>query len=142
MAEIILSAGVVVIRPVHNIPHYLMLRVFNYWDFSKGQIELEEDALQAATREVEEETTLTGLDFLWGKIYCETEKYGRGKIARYYIAQSIAGEVALPVNEALGRPEHHEFRWLNYPSARVLCNDRIMKILDWANGIVTHSTPA
>ncbi len=116
-----------------------MLRLFKYWDFPKGQVGPGEDALQAAIREVEEETTLRALSFTWGETYCETGKYGKGKIARYYLAQSVHGEVALPVSEELGRPEHHEFRWLDYSSAHGLCNDRLKKILEWANHITNNS---
>ena len=34
---------------------YLLLRVFNYWDFPKGEVEAGEDALRAAVPEVKEE---------------------------------------------------------------------------------------
>jgi len=43
--------------------NYLLLRAYNYWDFPKGVVEVDESPLQAAIREVEEETTLTGLRF-------------------------------------------------------------------------------
>ena len=79
----ILSAGVVVIHWSLNHYEYLLLRAYNYWDFPKGVVEADEAPLQAAIREVEEETTLTNLRFRWGDIYRETHPYNQGcKVAR------------------------------------------------------------
>jgi len=137
-SEPLLSCGVIVVRFKERRPLYLLLRVYGYWDFPKGLIEPGEEPLQAATREVEEETTLTGLQFHWGKIYRQTEPYNYRipKIARYYLAESPEGRVDLPVSPELGYPEHHEFRWLPYEEARPLLSDRVGPILDWANGKV------
>ncbi len=88
--------------------------------------------LAAAIREVEEETTLTGLDFRWGHAFTETEPYGKNKIARYYVAESPQGEVFLPVTEELGKPEHDEFRWMEYDAARGLLVPRVLAVLEWA----------
>lgn len=103
-----LSAGVVIVRLIEGKPHYLLLRAYHYWDFPKGLVEPGENPLKAALREVKEETDLNDLTFAWGKEYRETRPYSRGKIARYYLAQSSTGEVRLPVSFELGRPEHHE----------------------------------
>lgn len=111
---------------------YLLLRCYQYWDFPKGEVEPGEDQLQTARRESEEETGLTELLFRWGEGYTETPPYARGKVARYYLAESPAGEVQLPVNPELGAPEHHEFRWTSYAAARTLVNDRLRSVLDWA----------
>jgi bis(5'-nucleosidyl)-tetraphosphatase len=43
----------------------------------------------------------------------------------------------LPVNPELGRPEHHEGRWLELSAARPLLVPRLQTILDWARGVVT-----
>lgn len=137
-----LSCGVVIIRCLNNEAHYLLLRAYQFWDFPKGLKEDGEDPLQAAIREVEEESTLTDLQFKWGYDYRQTPAYGRHrKIARYYIAQSDSGDVALPVSPELGRPEHDEFRWVTYNDALPLLSPRVQPVLDWAHGIVTqHNT--
>jgi bis(5'-nucleosidyl)-tetraphosphatase len=131
-----LSAGVVVIRgdaPAHR---YLLLRARDYWDFPKGLVEPGEAPLAAAIREVEEETTLTALGFRWGEAFHETARYGHNKIARYYLAESLRGEVRLPVSAELGHPEHDEFRWLAFGEARRLLVPRVQAVLDWAEAIV------
>jgi bis(5'-nucleosidyl)-tetraphosphatase len=85
-----LSAGVIVVRRVQGQGdwHYLLLRAYNYWDFPKGIVETGEEPLGAARREVEEETGLTELNFRWGHGFSETEPYGKGKTARYYVAET------------------------------------------------------
>ena len=131
------AAGAVVVRRgADGEPRYLLLRVYKYWDFPKGGVEAGETPLAAAVREVEEETTLTGLRFPWGEAFRETAPYSGGKVARYYLAESPAGDVRLPVSSALGRPEHHEFRWLPYGEARERLGERVREILDWADGVV------
>ena len=128
----ILSAGVVVVRAFTGKPKFLLLRAYGYWDFPKGMVEPGEEPLAAAIREVEEETTLTNLDFSWGHVFTETEPYGKNKIARYYIAESRDGEAHLPVSAELGHPEHDEYRWLSYDEAKGLLVPRVLAILDWA----------
>jgi 8-oxo-dGTP pyrophosphatase MutT (NUDIX family) len=110
---------------------WLMLRAYHNWDFPKGEVELGEDPLAAARREVKEETTLAALSMPWGYDYRETAPY-RGKVARYYLAEAPNGEVSLPVSAELGRPEHHEFRWLDLQQAKALAPARLQPILAWA----------
>jgi bis(5'-nucleosidyl)-tetraphosphatase len=131
-----LSAGVVVVRRQADGWRFLLLRAFRYWDFPKGTVEPGEDPVAAAIREVQEESALTDLVFRWGQRYRDTEPYSHGKVARYFIAESPAGEVRLPVNEALGRPEHDEFRWVDYAAARALLVPRVQRILAWADRVV------
>ena len=130
------AAGCVVVRRSEGDPRYLLLRVYNYWDFPKGGVEPGEEPFDAALREVEEETTLTGLTFPWGEVYAETPPYAGGKVARYYLAESEVGSVSLPVVPALGRAEHHEARWVSFGRAKELLGDRLRPILEWADGLV------
>lgn len=132
------STGVVITRPVSGIVHYLLLRAFNYWDFPKGEVAPGEHPLHTAKREAREETTLDDLNFRWGNQYCETPVYGKGKVARYYIAEKRKGEVRLPVTPELGRPEHHEFRWLDYAGAYQVLVPRLQAVLRWAHDIVNN----
>ena len=127
------SSGVVVVRRVQGDWRYLLLRAYQYWDFPKGLVEAGEQPLEAARREVEEETTLTELEFHWGYGFFETGPYGKQrKVARYYIAESAQGDVSLPISEVLGRPEHEEFRWVSLEQAYRMVSPRVKLVLDWA----------
>jgi bis(5'-nucleosidyl)-tetraphosphatase len=44
--------------------------------------------------------------------------------------------VTLGVNPALGRPEHHEARWLTFDEARPLLVPRLQRVLEWAKARV------
>ena len=130
-----LSAGMVVTHQLNHECRYLLLRAYNYWDFPKGIVEPTEDPFETARREVEEETSLRNLDFPWGPVFRETEPYGAGKVARYYLAATQEVAVTLAVSMELGRPEHDEYRWLHYGEARALLSARLIAILDWAREV-------
>lgn len=134
-----LSCGVVITRDINDERHFLLLRAYQYWDFPKGMAERGETPMEAALREVEEETGLTQLLFHWGHYYYETPPYGRvRKVAHYYVAEAPEGEVYLPINEELGRPEHEEFCWVNLAEAKSLVSPRVSMVLDWAEHVIEH----
>ena len=61
-----LSCGIVIARQYDVGWLTLLLRAYHNWDFPKGLCEDGEQPLQAATREVHEETGITELQFEWG----------------------------------------------------------------------------
>jgi 8-oxo-dGTP pyrophosphatase MutT (NUDIX family) len=128
----ILSAGVVVVRRVDADWRVLLLRVYNYWDCPKGEVEAGEDPLTTARREVREETGIADLEFRWGEDFIETLPYSKHKVARYFLAETHTFAVQLPVSPTLGAPEHHEFRWLTFSDARALAVPRIAAVIAWA----------
>ena len=127
-----LSAGVIPVRETADGPRFLLLRVYRYWDFPKGEVEPGEDAMAAARRELEEESGIFQLELPWGADYYETLPYGRGKVARYYLARTAMAQVRLGINPQLGRPEHHEFRWVSAQQGLELLNARVAAALRWA----------
>ncbi|HJS22150.1 MAG TPA: NUDIX domain-containing protein [Steroidobacteraceae bacterium] len=131
-----LSSGAVIVRQTPDGPRFLLLRAFNHWDFPKGLVENGEDPIAAALREVREETTLADLTFPWGDMHAETGPYSRGKVARYYLAQTDTEVISLPVNPDIGRPEHSEYRWVDYATAMRLCSARVHPVLQWAAGVL------
>jgi 8-oxo-dGTP pyrophosphatase MutT (NUDIX family) len=114
----------------------LLLRAYRNWDFPKGQVEPGEEALAAAIRETREETGIDDLEFAWGHDYSETAPYARDKVARYYVARTRAERIMLPVNATLGRPEHHEYRWVDLTEAFALTPPRLRPVIAWAAGKV------
>jgi 8-oxo-dGTP pyrophosphatase MutT (NUDIX family) len=135
-----LSAGVVVVHRKDGAWRYLVMRCFRYWDFPKGMVDAGEKPLEAAIREVREESSIETLDFAWGYEYVETPPYSGGKVARYYLAASPGDAVHLPISEELGFPEHDEFRWLPYQEARALLGPRVRAVLDWAEGFLASGS--
>lgn len=134
MKQETLSAGAVPVRKKNHQWEFLVLRAFAYWDFPKGMVEKGEDPWQAALREVQEETGIQKVKHPWGKGFIETEPYGKGKVARYYLVE-VTGEeeVRFDPNPLTGVIEHHEYRWLSYAEARNLLVPRVKKIIDWAH---------
>lgn len=130
-----MSAGVVVVRAAPGW-RFLLLRAYRNWDFPKGLVETGEQALEAARREVTEETLIEDLRFTWGEAYIETGPYSRNKIARYYLAETSTEAVTLPVRPELGRPEHHEARWVNLDDALALASPRVDPVVRWAAGVL------
>ena len=128
-----LSSGIIPIKKINGVWHFLILRCFRYWDFPKGHVEPDEDPWVAAVREMQEETGLGQLEFRWGKLFVETEIYGQGKIARYYLAEVISQDkVQLLPNPENGVIEHQEFRWVSFEAGHSMLVPRVQKILEWA----------
>lgn len=136
MTEQILSCGVVVVRQLEQGWATLMLRAFHHWDFPKGIRERGEDPMEAALREVQEETGIADLEFDWGDRYFETGPYSRGKVARYYIAITQQEAVKMGISPVTGKPEHHEWRWVTFDEAYDLGSPRVRQIVQWARQIL------
>jgi len=137
------KAGVVVLRPHGGEWRCLLLRAYRNWGFPKGEIDPGESALDAAAREVLEETSVGDLDFCWGETFIDTAPRTGHKIARYYIAVSPGARVFLPVSAELGRPEHHEFRWVGLAAAKTLLAPALQPVIAWAATIAgTPHLPA
>ena len=128
-----LSAGVIPFRQTPGGWRVLILRAYKNWDFPKGRVEPGEEPIDAAKREAEEETGLTNLKFPFGETsYRETLPYANGKVARYYLAATTQEDVRHAISHELGRPEHHEFRWVSFDEAEELLPPRLAAVLDWA----------
>ena len=128
------AAGAVVFRRTERGVRLLVLRAWQNWDFPKGLVEPGEDELAAARREVFEETGLRQVEFA-GE-FKETLPYSGGKVARYYLAETEEAKIELPVSAELGRPEHHEYRWVSFDEAEDLLPPRLAIVLDWAKASI------
>jgi 8-oxo-dGTP pyrophosphatase MutT (NUDIX family) len=131
------AAGAVVFRRSDRGIRLLVVRAYKNWDFPKGLIEPGEDALAAARREVLEETGLAELAYPFGDEFKETLPYSGNKVARYYLAETDAEKIQLPVSPELGRPEHHEYRWISFDEAEDLLPPRLAVVLEWARKTLT-----
>lgn len=127
-----LSCGVVPFRKTEGGREYLLLRCYRNWDFPKGMKDEGESPLSAAKREFTEETGIETVHIVSADLFTETEKYGAGKIARYYPGEvSEDAQVKLLPNPVTGVLEHQEFRWVREAEAQKLLVPRLQKVLDW-----------
>jgi len=136
MDESYVSCGVVLVRSTDQGWVTLMLRAYQHWDFPKGLREEGEESLEAALREVKEETSIDALDFGWGDRYMETGPYSRGKTARYYLAQTVQHEVVMGLSAETGEPEHQEWRWVTFDEAYDLASPRVRTVVQWGRQII------
>jgi 8-oxo-dGTP pyrophosphatase MutT (NUDIX family) len=131
-----LSCGAAVVRRAETGWLVLMLRAYRNWDFPKGLKEAGETALEAAIREVSEETGISNLQFDWGEVFFETGPYNRGKIARYFLARTDEEQVTMGIPPGQSRPEHHEYRWVDFDQAYDLAAPRVRTVVQWARQVV------
>jgi 8-oxo-dGTP pyrophosphatase MutT (NUDIX family) len=92
--------------------------------------------MQAALRELREETGIAAVEFEWGERCMETGPYSRGKTARYYLARTDEENVVLGPSPDTGEPEHHEWRWVSFDEAYDLASPRVREVVRWARQII------
>jgi len=97
-------------------PEYLLLHYSaGHWDFPKGNIEVGEKEKQTATREIQEETSITNVEFLDGfRMKIEYKyRHGRKRIHKevvLYLARAHTRKVTLS-------HEHIGFAWKKFDEA-------------------------
>jgi len=131
-----LSCGAVVVRRTDDGWKTILLRAFHNWDFPKGVREAGEEPMEAALREIGEETGIDDLVFEWGDRYFETGPYSKGKVARYYLCITVQKDVAMGLSPETGEPEHHEWRWVSFDEAYDLSSPRVREIVQWARQVI------
>src|ERR1700722_14936550 len=109
------SAGIVVFHEHDNKVEYLLLQyAAGHWDFAKGKLEEEETKLQAARRELQEETGLTDIEIVPG--FEESLSYifkdFRGKPIEKTVTFFV-GHIDEKKDITLSR-EHQGYIWLGY----------------------------
>jgi bis(5'-nucleosidyl)-tetraphosphatase len=117
----------------HGEKEFLLLHYTSgHWDFPKGNVEGGETEVEAARREVFEETGITNLQFVEGYIQSIFYKYRRDgnlvqKKVSFYLAQTQSRNVKLS-------NEHQDFRWADYHAAlRILTYRSARDVLISAN---------
>lgn len=128
-----LSCGAVIFRR-RQTPEFLLLRhPGGHWDFPKGHVEKDETDLQAAQREIMEETGIAPSKLSIREGFLEENKYSfrRGrqvvtKTVKFFLAESATGDVRLS-------DEHTGYAWLPYREAREqITYENAKRVLDAA----------
>lgn len=136
------SAGIIVIDQdtQDSEPTVLCVRAYANWDFPKGQLDPGESYIEAAVRELEEETTLSLSDIRLVGLKTPSIVYGSGKgkkTALYFLADRTSKkDPFLPVSPELGKPENDEYRWVPASQLKELLSKRLAPIADYVVGWV------
>ena len=134
------SAGVIVIDWADVSPKVLCVRAYRNWDFPKGKLDEGESHVEAAVRELLEETTLLiGTDASLVGVSAPSVTYGSGskkKTATYYLADRMSDkDPFLPVSPELGKPENDEYRWVGVKNLKDIMPARLSPVvsyvIDW-----------
>ena len=130
------SAGIIILDESGTETKSLCVSAYGNWDFPKGQLEAGESHLEAAIREVEEETTLkNGIDYSLTGEMAPPVTYGSGKkkkTATYFIAKRISlTEPFLPVNPELGKPENDSWSFLPVSELAFIVPSRLMPVVNF-----------
>ena len=116
------SAGAIIFRKEEGKIYYLLLHYpssakakKDYWDFPKGHIDKGEKELDAARREIEEETGLKNVEFVdgfkeWIKYFFKFKEENILKFVVFYLTQTKTEEIKVSF-------EHAGYKWLPFGEA-------------------------
>ncbi|MEM0324887.1 MAG: NUDIX domain-containing protein [Candidatus Aenigmatarchaeota archaeon] len=113
------SCGAIVFYKENDNIEFLVLKYPNYWGFPKGEKEKNESEIEAAKREIKEETNLD-VEFIPGfRREYEYSYWLHGKLIRkraiFFLARAKSKDVKISW-------EHEDFKWLNFEEAIKLLN--------------------
>ena len=137
-----ISAGIIIYRKTSEGLKYLLLyHGGNYWNFPKGKLEQSERGMDAAFREVKEETGLGKNDLILkdqfrvtNKFFFFRDKRRIFKVVIFYLAQSKKREVTIS-------QEHNGYGWFVYRQGVKMLKDKsVQDILSKANNLLTKGT--
>jgi len=122
MALHLKSAGAIVFRPEgEKIKYFLLYRQAHdhyreSWDFPKGLVDLKEDELTAAQREVREETGINDFNFLSG--FREKIKFFFRDQGQLVLKEVIFYLAETKTEKANVSSEHNDYAWLEYEETK------------------------
>ena len=109
------SAGFILCKKNGERKYLLLLHGRDYWNFPKGKLESGESNLEAALRELEEETGITKIEIVDGFTFRYDYSFNAGnlkikKLVKMFLAYYLGGDVVIS-------HEHKRFKWLTFDEA-------------------------
>ena len=109
------SAGFILCRKNGERKYLLLLLGSDYWNFPKGKLESGESNLEAALRELEEETGITKIEIVDGFTFRYDYSFNAGslrikKLVKMFLAYYLEGDVVIS-------DEHKRFKWATFDEA-------------------------
>lgn len=133
-----ISAGLIIYRKTaEGIKYLLLYHGGSYWNFPKGKLEHSERGMDAAFREVKEETGLGKNDLILKDQFRVTDKFfffrdkkRIFKIVIFYLAQSRRRDVVVST-------EHNGYGWFTYREAqKIIKFQNLSNIIKKANDLL------
>jgi len=131
------SCGFITFTIKDGQPLYLILQHPTHWSFPKGHVEEGENLIQAATRELKEETGIENFKLINGfnekiSYYFTRSNQTIRKEVNYFLAE-------VPPNTRVKLSgEHKTYKWANYREAlEALYFDNIKEVLRKAHRVIT-----
>jgi bis(5'-nucleosidyl)-tetraphosphatase len=136
------SAGIIVYHRLHNEPEYLLLQyAAGHWDLAKGKLEAGETKIEAALRELMEETGISKIAINEGfeeSLFYKFKDFDGSVIEK--TVYFFVGEVTKADVIILSR-EHRGYAWLPYDKAlKQLTYQNAKDILKNANSFIAQLT--
>ncbi len=128
------GAGIVVVRFVDNKYRVLGLWARGGYDIPKGHVEDGEDFFETATRETEEESNITELNFKWGLDYMITDRL------RVYLAETTQ-EGKIIRNKESGILEHEHLKWMDWDEMIEKTYEYLKPAIEWSKERVLNNDP-
>ncbi|MCH8303576.1 MAG: NUDIX domain-containing protein [Candidatus Marinimicrobia bacterium] len=109
------SAGFILCKKNGERKYLLLLLGSDYWNFPKGKLESGESYLEAALRELEEETGITKIEIVDGFTFRYDYSFNAGslrikKLVKMFLAYYLGGDVVIS-------DEHKRFKWSTFDEA-------------------------
>ncbi|WP_308442916.1 bis(5'-nucleosyl)-tetraphosphatase [Apilactobacillus xinyiensis] len=130
-----IDGGAIVYRMVNDKPRYLLEKsaTSDFWGFPKGHVEAGENLVQAAVREIKEETGIDAtIDENFNYVVEYDMKNGHHKTVTFYSSKVDTETVKLQ------KEEISEYVWLEYDQARKMVTfDNLKVALDAINSYLS-----
>ena len=133
------SAGFIICKKNGGRKYLILLHGSNYWNFPKGKLESGESEIEAAVRELKEETGITDIKIMDGFSFNYDYTFHAGslkikKLVKMFLAYYVIGNVVIS-------REHKSFKWSTVEEAmNILKFDNIKRQLKEAESFLAQNS--